>query len=50
MYDIFMILFSMLAVFGFYCALTEIRQFLVRISKKKNNCAKKHGISFDKKP
>jgi hypothetical protein len=48
MSDIIAILVATLAVFGFYCVLAEIRDFLRHRAKKKNNCAKISPISFDK--
>jgi hypothetical protein len=47
--DIITILIATLAVFGFYCVLAEIREFLRHWIKKKNNCARKSASPFDKK-
>lgn len=46
--DCIVILIATLAVFGFYCVLAEIRSFLRRWIRKKNNCAKNSSIPFDK--
>jgi len=42
------VLIAMLAVFGFYSALCEIRAILWKIAKKKNTCAKNSPQPFDK--
>jgi len=50
MTDILQIITAMLAVFGFYCVLAEIRTFLRRCAQKKNNCARKSPYPFDNTP
>lgn len=40
MQSVFEILFAMLAVFGFYCAIAEIRILLLRLAQKKNHRTK----------
>ena len=44
------ILIAMLAVFGFYCMLDEIRRFLRRYAQKRNNRAEKTPHPFDNAP
>ena len=46
--DIITILIATLAVFGFYCVLAEIRDFLRHRTQKKNSCAKNSPSPFDK--
>jgi len=46
--DIIAIVIATLSVFGFYCVLAEIRDFLRHRSKKKNNCTRKSPVPFDK--
>ena len=49
MNDVLLILIAMLAVFGFYCVLAEIRSFFRFLSEKRNTCAKNIRLPFDKR-
>lgn len=48
--DVILILIAVLAVYGFYSAIYQVRELFFRFCKNKNKCAKNVPEPFDKEP